>query len=109
MGASDTLANPDLEKGQPPATLQPTELHPDNVVDYDGPDDPENPFNWPRWKKGRQLVLMAFNTFITYVSLLLCFCLSYPLPCCPFSVLIANATTLDPWLPPCSPPEWRTL
>lgn len=72
MGASDTtLANPDLEKGQPPTILQPTELHSDNVVDYDGPDDPENPFNWPRWKKGRQLVLMAFNTFITYVSLLL--------------------------------------
>ncbi|GLA74680.1 hypothetical protein AtubIFM55763_005926 [Aspergillus tubingensis] len=66
MGASDTtLANPDLEKGQPPTILQPTELHSDNVVDYDGPDDPENPFNWPRWKKGRQLVLMAFNTFIT--------------------------------------------
>lgn len=39
----------------------------DNVVlvEFDGPDDPENPFNWPTWKKGRQLVLMAFNTFIT--------------------------------------------
>lgn len=70
MGASDPIANPDLEKGQPPATVQPTERHQDNIVDYDGPDDPENPFNWPRWKKGRQLVLMAFNTFITYVLLL---------------------------------------
>ncbi|KAJ5774272.1 hypothetical protein N7457_009168 [Penicillium paradoxum] len=36
-----------------------------NIVDFDGPDDTENPFNWPTWKKGRQLVLMAFNTFIT--------------------------------------------
>ncbi|KAJ5762507.1 uncharacterized protein N7511_005889 [Penicillium nucicola] len=35
------------------------------LVDFDGPDDTENPFNWPTWKKGRQLVLMAFNTFIT--------------------------------------------
>lgn len=35
------------------------------LVEFDGPDDPENPFNWPTWKKGRQLVLMAFNTFIT--------------------------------------------
>ncbi|KAH8425142.1 MFS transporter [Aspergillus melleus] len=34
-------------------------------VDWDGPEDEENPFNWPRWKKMRQLVLMAFNTFIT--------------------------------------------
>ena len=36
-----------------------------NLVDFDGPNDTENPFNWPTWKKGRQLVLMAFNTFIT--------------------------------------------
>lgn len=35
------------------------------LVEFDGPDDPENPFNWPTWKKMRQLVLMAFNTFIT--------------------------------------------
>ncbi|PYI00744.1 MFS general substrate transporter [Aspergillus sclerotiicarbonarius CBS 121057] len=64
--------NTDLEKGEVPPTVQPTqeldnapEHHDANIVDYDGPDDPESPFNWPRWKKGRQLVLMAFNTFIT--------------------------------------------
>ncbi|KAL3447437.1 major facilitator superfamily domain-containing protein [Aspergillus insuetus] len=39
--------------------------HDPNLVDFDGPDDPENPFNWPTWKKGRQLVLMAFNTFLS--------------------------------------------
>ncbi|PLB35948.1 MFS transporter [Aspergillus candidus] len=37
----------------------------DNTVDFEGPNDLENPFNWPQWKKLRQLVLMAVNTFIT--------------------------------------------
>ncbi len=37
-----------------------------NLVTWDGPDDPENPFNWKLYKKARQLVFMAFNTFLTY-------------------------------------------
>jgi hypothetical protein len=40
-----------------------------NLVTWDGPDDPENPFNWKTYKKARQLVFMAFNTFLTYGSL----------------------------------------
>lgn len=35
------------------------------VVDWDGPDDPHNPFNWTGFKKYRQLTGMAFNTFLT--------------------------------------------
>ncbi|KAJ5915292.1 hypothetical protein N7454_011046 [Penicillium verhagenii] len=35
------------------------------IVGWDGPEDPENPFNWSTFRKTRQLVLMAFNTFIT--------------------------------------------
>ena len=35
------------------------------VVDWDGPDDPQNPFNWTTFKKYRQLLGMAFNTFLT--------------------------------------------
>jgi hypothetical protein len=38
-------------------------------VDWDGPDDPENPMNWTTRKKMQQLVLMAANTFITYAPL----------------------------------------
>lgn len=34
------------------------------LVDWDGPDDPANPFNWSTPKKARQLVFMAFNTFV---------------------------------------------
>lgn len=40
-----------------------------NLVTWDGPDDPENPFNWKTYKKARQLVFMAFNTFLTYSAL----------------------------------------
>lgn len=28
----------------------------DNVVDWDGPDDPQNPRNWPAWKRMTQVV-----------------------------------------------------
>jgi hypothetical protein len=34
------------------------------MVDWDGPNDPQNPFNWSTSKKALQLVFMAFNTFI---------------------------------------------
>ncbi|KAF7589918.1 hypothetical protein BBP40_003536 [Aspergillus hancockii] len=36
-----------------------------SLVDWDGPDDPENPFNWSTSKKAVQLVFMAFNTFVS--------------------------------------------
>lgn len=39
-----------------------------NIVNFEGPDDVENPFNWPTKKKARQLILMSFNTFITGVA-----------------------------------------
>jgi hypothetical protein len=28
-----------------------------NVVDWEGPDDPQNPRNWPAWKRLTQVVL----------------------------------------------------
>jgi hypothetical protein len=27
----------------------------DNVVDWDGPDDPQKPLNWPAWKRMTQV------------------------------------------------------
>ncbi|KAJ5551512.1 hypothetical protein N7535_000542 [Penicillium sp. DV-2018c] len=55
----------DLEKQTVNVAVPEIEKQDPNLVDFDGPNDTENPFNWPTWKKGRQLVLMAFNTFIT--------------------------------------------
>jgi hypothetical protein len=31
----------------------------DNIVDWDGPDDPHNPRNWPTWKRMIQVVLVS--------------------------------------------------
>ena len=31
----------------------------DNVVDWDGPNDPQNPRNWPAWKRMTQVVLAS--------------------------------------------------
>lgn len=31
----------------------------DNIVDWDGPDDPQNPRNWPAWKRMTQVILAS--------------------------------------------------
>lgn len=41
-----------------------TELDP-NIVDWDGPDDPENPMNWPTWRKLVSVGIVSAITFIT--------------------------------------------
>lgn len=35
------------------------------VVDWDGPDDPENPMNWPESRKWVNLALMSVLTIIS--------------------------------------------
>ncbi|KAF7122566.1 hypothetical protein CNMCM5793_000591 [Aspergillus hiratsukae] len=79
MQDSTASESTDLEKGgeanttasQEQAEVSPSQGEHDlpkkdpNLVSWDGPDDINNPFNWPVRKKTRQLVLMAFNTFIT--------------------------------------------
>ncbi|KAL4878711.1 major facilitator superfamily domain-containing protein [Aspergillus karnatakaensis] len=39
----------------------------DNVVDWDGPDDPQNPRNWPTWKRMAQVILAT--TFMLTANL----------------------------------------
>ncbi|KAF5026579.1 hypothetical protein F66182_1304 [Fusarium sp. NRRL 66182] len=39
--------------------------HDDNIVGWDGPDDPENPQNWSAGKKWVNIVLLSFMTFLT--------------------------------------------
>jgi hypothetical protein len=31
----------------------------DNIVDWDGPNDPQNPQNWPSWKRMTQVILAS--------------------------------------------------
>ena len=37
-----------------------------SVVDWDGPDDPNNPMNWPSSRKWITIGLISFNTFNAY-------------------------------------------
>lgn len=54
----------DVEAGSQ-ATKTTEEPHDPNVVDWDGPDDPENPMNWPQHKKVLNIVLISLFTFLT--------------------------------------------
>ena len=38
-----------------------------NIVDWDGPNDPENPLNWPESRKTINLLLLSVLTIISYV------------------------------------------
>ncbi|KAL4877059.1 major facilitator superfamily domain-containing protein [Aspergillus karnatakaensis] len=54
----------DLEQGEKGDNVE-SHVVAHEKVDWDGPDDPENPMNWTQGKKMQQLVFMAANTFIT--------------------------------------------
>lgn len=57
--AGDQRPN-DVEKGNPPPS-QPEESH---LVVWDGPEDPNNPQNWPTARKCRITAVAAFMTFV---------------------------------------------
>lgn len=40
-------------------------IDPNNIVDWDGPNDPNNPMNWPPWKVKTHIFLVSAITFIT--------------------------------------------
>lgn len=48
---------------------KPTEEKDSNLIEWNGPDDPENPMNWPRSKKWIITVVLGFMTFcVTFAS-----------------------------------------
>ncbi len=53
----------DGEKGHPAdaATIDP------NIVDWDGPDDPANPRNWPKGRKILNIALVSLSVLYSYV------------------------------------------
>jgi len=63
----------DLEKGaeeqpQPEKSDDGSEKAPDpNIVDWDGPDDPSNPMNWPKSKREGHVVIVSVITLIVLV------------------------------------------
>jgi hypothetical protein len=52
----------------PPSTDQLPALSKQKTVDWTGPADPENPFNWPVSKKWRVTLLACFMTFVVQVN-----------------------------------------
>ena len=60
IGATDSPGN--LEKGINPPVI------PSNLTDWNGPDDPLNPQNWPSWKRHFHVLPPAIISFCGYVS-----------------------------------------
>jgi hypothetical protein len=50
-----------------------------NMVDWDGPKDPENPLNWTSARKGTMIAIVSFLTFLSYVLSQLCLSFHIPL------------------------------
>lgn len=61
--APDTTSN-DAEK-QIYIVQDATYVDDDNIVWWDGDNDPDNPYNWPRWRKVLNCVLISCLAFIT--------------------------------------------
>jgi hypothetical protein len=71
----DDAHGQDLEKAVSRVRSQPLpgndDHHPDpeendpDIVDWDGPDDPRNPMNWPRWMKVLNCAVISSYTFVT--------------------------------------------
>ena len=60
----------DVEKGTPDrsesvSSGEEVEDRDPNIVDWDGPDDPQNPMNWPFNKKWGSVLLVSAITFLT--------------------------------------------
>lgn len=72
--ASDFNKDIDLEKseGSAPTSIHEQDEHDHpvqqplgpNIVDWDGPDDPENPMNWPKAKKWGAICIVSLITFL---------------------------------------------
>jgi hypothetical protein len=74
LDAASTIAptvdvqNKDLETGSTSVDLEEPSPRDPNIVDWDGPNDPANPQNWPRKKKVITVVLVSSVTFVTSVT-----------------------------------------
>ena len=55
----------DSEKAQASNVLQGVVVNNPDVVDFDGPDDPEHPMNWSSAKKTLQIVIITFMTLLS--------------------------------------------
>jgi hypothetical protein len=59
----------DQALGETGSTKEVTEAVDPDIVDWDGPDDPHNPMNWPMSKKWGLIAVLAGVTLVTWVLL----------------------------------------
>ncbi|KAI0882357.1 bicyclomycin resistance protein [Annulohypoxylon maeteangense] len=72
IASGGSRANRDVEKAQAPGEAALSSSNDDddsdtspNVVWWSGPNDPENPYNWPTWRKVLNCGLISAMTFIS--------------------------------------------
>lgn len=58
----------DLEKGPAKSETDGGAGDDPNIISWDGDDDPENPYNWPSWKKTTHVAIISLLTFVTPLS-----------------------------------------
>lgn len=59
---TDTAPSDDVE------TRRQSEKAAPDALDWDGPDDPDNPMNWPASKRYWQIFIVAMIQLVSYVS-----------------------------------------
>lgn len=79
-----------------------------NVVWWDGPDDPENPYNWPTWRKALSIGLVSAMTFISPLASCKSLHQVHTLPLAPLSLVSTGWANRSPLVTqPSSPPAYR--
>jgi multidrug resistance protein len=58
----------DLESGQETSSIQEESAEDANIVSWDGQSDPENPMNWPSWRRWILINLVGFITLMAGLS-----------------------------------------
>lgn len=56
--SEDGHQDQDQQSSEPDQTVTEQETK-DNLVDWNGPEDPQNPRNWPVWERMTQVVLAS--------------------------------------------------
>lgn len=58
-GSNLSSSSSDLETAEKPTDQDESQRRDLNEVDWDGPDDPECPMNWPRWRKSWIIIILS--------------------------------------------------
>lgn len=64
----NTNGNDDLESGQETSSIQEKACEDANIVSWDGEADPDNPMNWPSWRRWVLINLVGLITLMAGLS-----------------------------------------